>query len=325
MHEPLVVLLGPTAVGKTSLALRLARCLEAEIVSVDSRQLYRYMDIGTAKPTPEERRQVPHHLLDLLDPDQRASAAQFVTAAQAVLSELQRRGRRPLLVAGSGLYLQALLFGLMPAPAADPALRQALHAYADRYGTPALHRCLARVDPAAAAVYHPHDRVRLIRALEVSYLTGVPFSVHCQRHQRQRPRYPFVAIGLTRDRGDLYARIATRTEAMLAAGWLAEVEALLARGYRADCPGMNSLGYRELLAYLAGQATWEATVEAIKRATRRFAKRQLTWFRKMSPVHWLNLSALDETQALARILHVWQHALRHPNQETPAARDIAVG
>jgi len=302
LREPLAVLVGPTAVGKTALSLPIARALQAEIVNVDSRQLYRYMDIGTAKPTPAQRHQVPHPLLDLLLPDQKTNAAHFLQAARQTLDDLWQRGKRAFIVAGSGLYLRALLYGLMPVPAAHPSLRQELHAYADRHGTPALHRRLQQVDPAAAVQYHPHDRVRVVRALEVTYLTGEPFSLHQRRHQHQGQVYPYVGIAVTRDRQELYTRIADRTEAMLAAGWLEEVKALVAQGYTQECTAMNSMGYRELLAYLAGRTTWSETVTAIKRETRRFAKRQLTWFRKFPHLHWLNLSSLDEETAVAYIL-----------------------
>lgn len=309
LMEPLAVLVGPTAVGKTALSLPIARALDAEIVNVDSRQIYRYMDIGTAKPTPSQCRQVPHHLLDLLLPDQKTTAADFVLTARQTLAALQQRGKRALIVAGSGLYLRALLYGLMPVPAAHAPLRQELHAYAERYGTPALHRRLQQVDPGAAAQYHPHDRVRLVRALEVTYLTGEPFSLHQRRHQHQGPVYPYVGIAVTRDRQDLYTRIADRTEAMLAAGWLAEVQTLVARGYTQECAAMNSLGYRELLAYLAGRTTWSETVDTIKRETRRFAKRQLTWFRKFPHLHWLHLSSLHEAAAAACILDRLRQAM----------------
>ena len=302
LMELLAVLVGPTAVGKTALSLPIARALQAEVVNVDSRQLYRYMDIGTAKPTPSQRRQVPHHLLDLLLPDQKTTAAHFLLAARQTLEALQQRGKRALIVAGSGLYLRALLYGLMPVPAAHEPLRQELYAYADRYGAPALHRRLQQVDPVAAAQYHPHDRVRLVRALEVTYLTGEPFSLHQRRHQHQGQVYPYVGIAVTRERAELYTRIADRTEAMLAAGWLEEVKALVAQGYTQECAAMNSLGYRELLAYLSGRTPWSETVGAIKRETRRFAKRQLTWFRKFPHLHWLNLSSLHEDAAVAHIL-----------------------
>lgn len=309
MLEPLLVLAGPTAVGKTALSLPIAQALNAEIVTVDSRQLYRYMDIGTAKPSPGQRALVPHHLLDLLLPDQPSTAAQFLTTARQAIAGIRQRQKRVLLVAGSGLYLQALLYGLMPAPAACEPLRRVLRAYADQHGTPALHRRLQDVDPAAASCYHPHDRVRIIRALEVTYLTGEPFSLHCQRHQSHEPVFPYCGIALTRERADLYTRIAERTDAMLAAGWLAEVQTLVASGYTRACAAMNSLGYRELLAYLAGERPWDETVTAIKRATCHLAKRQLTWFRHMPRLRWLNLSACDEQTAVNTIIAHWQAAL----------------
>jgi tRNA dimethylallyltransferase len=303
LAKPFVVLVGPTAVGKTALSLPIAQALDAEIVCVDSRQLYRFMDIGTAKPTPSERREVPHHLLDMLLPNQKSTAAQFVVAAKEVLQDLQQRGKRALLVAGSGLYLRALLYGLMPAPAANEPLRQELHAYADQHGTPALHERLRQLDPLAAYQYHPHDRVRLVRALEVTLLTGEPFSMHQSRHH-QSALYPYVGIAISRERGELYRRIGDRTDAMLAAGWLDEVAALVAQGYSQTSPALNSLGYRELLQFLAGGITWPAAVEAIKRETRRFAKRQLTWCKKFPYLHWLNLSVMDREAAIAYILKV---------------------
>src|SRR5437870_4138677 len=309
MQEPFLVIVGPTAVGKTALSLPIAQALEAEIVNVDSRQLYRYMDIGTAKPSMAQQAQVTHHLLDLLLPHQPSNAAQFVTSARQVLEAVRQRGKRVLIVAGSGPSLQALLYGLMPVPPAYAPLRRALHGYADQHGTAALHRRLQQVDPIAASCYHPHDRVRLIRALEVTYLTGEPFSRHCQRHQDQEPILPYVGVALTRERADLYARIAERTDAMLAAGWLAEVEGLVASGYTRACTAMHSLGYRELLAYVAGEMGWPETVTAINRATCQLAKRQLTWFRKMPRLHWFNLSACDEQTAVTTIVRHLQSVL----------------
>lgn len=300
--DPLVVLVGPTAVGKTDLSLPVARALDAEIVNVDSRQLYRHMDIGTAKPTTLQRAQIPHHLLDLLRPDQKTSAAQFISVARDVLDTLQQRHKRTLIVAGSGLYLRALLYGLMPVPPAYEPLRQDLHAYAERHGTAALHDRLRQVDPVTAARYHPHDRIRLIRALEVTYLTGEPFSSHVCRHQEHEHAYPYIGIALTRHRSELYTRIVDRTDAMLAAGWLDEVQRLVSHGYTDAYGAMNSLGYRELLRYLAGQAKWPQTVTAIKQATCRFAKRQLTYFRKFPGLDWLDLSSLETQVAVDRIL-----------------------
>lgn len=302
MTEPLTILVGPTAVGKTAISIPVAQALQAEILNVDSRQLYRHMPIGTAQPTPAERAQVRHHLLDLLDPDQITTAAAFGQAAEHALQDIRERGKHPLIVAGSGLYLQALLYGLMPTPAAHAPLREVLRTYADRHGTPALHRWLQRLDPKAAADYHVRDRIRIVRALEVTFLTGVPFSTHRHRHQQRGPRYPYVAVGLTRCRAELYARIAARTEAMLAQGWLTEVNDLLRQGYDRSSHPMNSLGYRELLAYLDGQYSWPETVQAIVKSTRQLAKRQLTWFRKLPHVTWLNLSGLEESAAVTQIL-----------------------
>lgn len=302
MLEPVLVLAGPTAVGKTALSLPTAQALGAEIVNVDSRQLYRYMDVGTAKPTPAQRAQVPHHLLDLLVPTHTSSAAHFAVAAQQALRDIQQRGKRVLLVAGSGLYLRAILYGLMPTPPAWPPLRHILSAYAQRHGTAALHRRLQEVDPEAAAFYHPQDRVRLVRALEITYLTGEPCSLHQRRDQHRPCLVPYVGVILTRQREELYARIGARTEAMLAAGWLEEVRTLMAQGYTTACPAMNSLGYRELCAYLAGQASWDATVAQIQQATRRFAKRQLTWFQHLAHATWLNLSGMDEEAAVVEII-----------------------
>lgn len=302
MTEPLAILAGPTAVGKTALSLPVAEALQAEIVNVDSRQLYRYMDIGTAKPSPGQRTHIPHHGLDLLFPHEKSTAAHFLTAAQRAIEDIQQRGKRVLIVAGSGLYLQALLYGLMPAPPACVPLRRLLQRYADGHGNEALYRRLQVVDPVAAASYHPHDRTRLIRALEVTYLTGLPFSQHRACHQAQPSVVPHVGLVLTRERAELYERIAARTDAMLTAGWLTEVKTLLRRGYTRECLAMDSLGYRELTAYLAGERDWPTTVAMIKQATRHLAKRQLTWFRKMPHFVWLNLSDLPDQEAIVHIV-----------------------
>ena len=309
MVDPLVVIVGPTAVGKTALSLRLAQAIHAEIVNIDSRQMYRYMDIGTAKPTPSQQAEVPHHLLDVFLPDQLSNAAQCADLARHAIDDIRRRGQRIVIVSGSGLYLQALLYGLMPVPSANGPLRAELSAYAGRHGNTALHTLLQRADPVAAATCHAHDRVRVVRALEVTYLTGVPFSAHRSRHRTHDPLYPYVGIALTRDRADLYARIGERTDAMLAAGWLAEVEMLVAHGYTETCAAMNSLGYRELLGYLAGRTVWQGTVDAIKQATRRFAKRQLTWFSKLPNLSWYNFTRVDESAVVAKVVDALRNGM----------------
>ena len=316
MVDPLVVLVGPTAVGKTVLSLRLAKAMHAEIVNIDSRQMYRYMDIGTAKPTPSQQAEVPHHLLDVLPPDQPFTAAECEKLARQAIDDIRQRGRRVVIVAGSGLYLQALLYGLMPVPPANPSLRAELRRYSERHGDAALHALLQKADPTYAAACHERDRVRVVRALEVTFLTGVPFSEHCSRHSASEPFCPYVGIALTRQRADLYERIGQRTDAMLGAGWLAEVQALLAQGYTESCPAMNGLGYRELLSYLAGGTSWQETVEAVKQATRRLAKRQLTWFCRMQDLTWYNLSGADETVTVADIINRLRIA-PHFREETP--------
>ena len=303
MADPIVVLVGPTAVGKTVLSLRLAKALHAEIVNIDSRQMYRYMDIGTAKPTPSQQAEVPHHLLDVLPPDQTLTAAECGKLARQAIDDILQRRRQVIIVAGSGLYLQALLYGLMPVPSANPSLRAELRRYAERHGNAALHAVLQKADPTYAAACHARDRVRVVRALEVTFLTGLPFSEHCSRHSAGEPFFPYVGFGLTRHRTDLYDRIGQRTDAMLGAGWLAEVQTLLAQGYTESCAAINGLGYRELLSYLAGGREWQETVAAIKQATRRLAKRQLTWFCRMQDLAWYNLSAAGEDAVIAQILN----------------------
>ena len=316
MIDPLVVLVGPTAVGKTVLSLRLAKAIHAEIVNIDSRQMYQYMDIGTAKPTSSQQSEVPHHLLDLLPPDQPLTAAECGKLARQAIDDIWQRRRRVVIVAGSGLYLRALLYGLMPVPSANPSLRTELHRYSQRHGGAALHALLQNADPTYAAACHVRDRVRIVRALEVTFLTGVPFSEHCSRHRASEPFCPYVGIALTRHRADLYDRIGQRTDAMLGAGWLREVQTLWAQGYTENCAAMNGLGYRELLSYLAGGRTWQETVDAIKQATRRLAKRQLTWFGKMQDLTWYNLSGSNENVVVAEILNRLRIA-PHFQDETP--------
>lgn len=321
--EPLAILAGPTAVGKTALSLPVAEALNAEVLNVDSRQLYRYMDIGTAKPTLAQRSDIPHHLLDMLCPNQLTSAAQFASAARLALDDIQSRGKRVLIVAGSGLYLQALLYGLMPVPPAHDRLRHVLRLHADQAGTADLHRWLQQLDPDAAVSIHPNDSIRLTRALEVIFLTGEAFSEHRRRHQSQMALYPYVAVGLTRQRAELNSRIVERTKAMLAAGWVSEVKSLRKMGYTRSGAALNSLGYRNILDYLEGHCKWEVTVEAIVTATRQLAKRQLTWFRKMPHFDWLELSGLDDTTAIERILSLLQRRLPPPSLFPPSIYPLA--
>jgi len=287
MTCPLVVLVGPTATGKTALAVELARRLDGEVISADSMQVYRYMDIGTAKPTVGERQGVPHHLIDVVDPDQDFNAALYGEMAREAVRGVVSRRRWPILAGGTGLYIRAVTepfsFG---AATGDPDLRRRLEAEAAALGGHVLHRRLAAVDPQAAFRLHPNDLRRVVRALEVYLLTGTPLSRYQQKDRgREREFRPFV-FGLTADRAWLYRRIEERVDRMLEAGLLAEVEGLLRRGYGRQLTSMQGLGYKELAAYLAGETDYRTAVETVKRGTRRLAKRQWTWFGRVAGIHW---------------------------------------
>jgi tRNA dimethylallyltransferase len=281
-----VCLVGPTASGKSALGLDVAERLGAEIVSADSRQIYRRLDIGTAKPTAAERARVAHHCLDLVEPDVVFDAARWRAAAAEAIADIHRRGRVPLVIGGSGLYLRALLRGLCPAPPRAPALRAALEHMVAARGAPAAHRGLAAIDAAAAARIAPEDAVRIVRALEVGLATGVPLSGWQARHRFADAPYDALAIGLARAVDELDARIAARVRAMMAAGFLDEVRGLRRRGLGPEAPGLAAVGYREILTCLEGGLAPEAAADRITRATRRFAKRQRTWFRREPDVVW---------------------------------------
>ena len=275
----LTAIVGPTAVGKTALAVALAQQLGAEIVSADSRQLYRLMDLGTAKPTPAERAAAPHHLLDICDPDEPFSLAAYQELATHAIAAIIARGRPPLLVGGTGQYLAAVLEGWqVPRVAPQPELRASLERAATEHGAAALHARLAAVDPAAATQIAPSNVRRVIRALEVYSVTGVPISA---QQTRQPPPYAIRTLWLTRPREELYARADTRADAMIAAGLADEVADLRRRGYSWALPSMSSLGYIQLRPFLEGEATLAACVERLKFDTHSFIRRQEAWFRRL--------------------------------------------
>jgi len=287
MSRPRIVcLVGPTASGKSALALDVAERTGAEIVSADSRQLYRGLDIGTAKPTAADRARVPHHCLDLVDADGAFDAARFGEAAAAAIAGAAARGRRVLVVGGTGLYVRVLLHGLCPAPPRVPALRAALVERMEARGRPAMHRALATVDPEAARRIGPQDGVRLVRALEVALASGTPLSRWQARHGFGEAPYDALVIGLARPTPELDRRIAKRAETMLAAGFLDEVRRLRARGLDAGAPALRAVGYREMLACLEGRLDQAGALAATVLATRRFAKRQRTWFRREPGIRW---------------------------------------
>lgn len=293
--------MGPTASGKTGLAIELARGLPAEIISVDSALVYREMDIGTAKPSRALRAEVPHHLVDLLDPAEPYSAGRFRQDALAAMAEVRARGRVPILVGGTMLYFRALQRGLAELPQADAALRAELDAQAARSGWPALHDELARVDPVAAARIRPGDAQRIQRALEVWRLTGKPLSQLQAAGTTAPGGWRFLKLGLAPDtRASLHAVIERRFHDMMAAGFLAEVERLHGRGdLHPGLPSMRAVGYRQLWSHLTGECGLKEAVQSALAATRRLAKRQMTWLRAESELRWLSGAAEGRAAALA--------------------------
>jgi tRNA dimethylallyltransferase len=289
------VLVGPTASGKSAVALELARRRPTEIVSVDSMQVYCGMDIGTAKPTPQERALVPHHMVDVLDPGEQCNVGRFCRMARLAIREIRARGNRPLIVGGAPLYLKGLLWGLMEAPSGDAHVRARLKEELARHGRSALHERLAVADPEAAARIHPNDVQRLLRALEVCELTGLPISAG-QRQFSGRPRLSHRLVGLRRQRAELYARIERRVDETMAQGLLAEVESL--RGRLGPQAG-QALGYKELTDHLDGRISLDDAVRLIKRNTRRYAKHQLTWFRHFGLLQWVDAGPGDSPAEVA--------------------------
>jgi tRNA dimethylallyltransferase len=304
-RKPLVVILGPTAVGKSRLGIAIAKQLDAEILTADSRQVYRGMDVGTDKPPAAAREGITHHLIDLVDPDEPFNAGLFRQHATRVIEGLYQRRRLPLVVGGTGLYVRILLQGLCEAPPSDPTVRTQLSEEAREQGHEHLYARLAAADPATAAKLHPRDTSKIIRALEVHRLSGVPLSSFQAGHAfMERPFSAFV-IGLNREREHLYRRIEDRIEWQLANGLVQETRRLLDSGYRRDSPAMTGLGYRHIAAYLAGTGDRDQMVREFKRDTRKFAKRQMTWFRREPGTTWLMIDEselLEETVARARRL-----------------------
>ena len=290
----LIIISGPTGVGKTDAAIAAAEPLGAEIVSADAMQVYRQMDIGTAKPTPEQQQRVRHHLIDVVDPDEPFSAALFKEMAGARIRDLYRKKCPIFVVGGTGLYIKALTRGLFPTGAQDRAIREKLREEVEASGLEALYERLRMVDPEAAQRIHPNDTYRIIRALEVHQATGQPISRLQRNHGFQDAAYRTLSIGLTLDRTVLYDRIDKRVDAMLASGFLEEVKGLLDQGYSSTLKSMRSIGYRHVADYLEGRVSWDETVSLFKRDTRRYAKRQLTWFNADSDMEWLEPNQADE-------------------------------
>lgn len=294
------VLVGPTAVGKSAAAITLAELLSAEIISADSRYLYRGLDIGTAKPSASERARVRHHLIDVTNPDRSWSLAEYQAAALAAINDVLGRGRLPLLVGGTGQYVRAVVDGWRVPPGAPAGpLRAELEQMFATGGVEALADRLRQVDPASAAVVDLHNPRRVIRALEVVLTTGLSF---VSQRQKSPPPFEAVWLGLWLPRPELYARIDARIEAMLAAGLVAEVQGLIAQGYGWELPAMSAVGYRQIGSFLRGEGTLDDAVREIRRATRQFVRRQANWFKMTDPViHWLPASPQAPRQMADRL------------------------
>ena len=284
-----LAVVGPTASGKTWLAVQLAKRFGGEVISCDSMQVYRYMDIGTAKPTVREMEGVPHHLVDFLEPDQPFSVAEYLQLARQAASEIHGRGRLPILAGGTGLYLDAFLTNTsFTQIQRDDRLRRELEQLGREKGPDYLHRLLEQADPDLAQKLHPNNMGRVIRALEVYQLTGIPMSWHQAQSRRKPPDFQSCMIGLDcQDRAHLYDRINRRVDLMMEQGLLEEARTLKERGFSGTAS--QAIGYKELFGYLEGTASLETAVETLKQSTRRYAKRQLTWFRRNPDIHWINI------------------------------------
>ncbi|MCI9486325.1 MAG: tRNA (adenosine(37)-N6)-dimethylallyltransferase MiaA [Lachnospiraceae bacterium] len=302
MKKPLLILTGPTAVGKTSLSVKAAKRFHGEIISADSMQVYRGMDIGSAKVTREEMDGVPHHLIDVLDPREAFHVVRFKGMAQAAMNGIHERGHLPILTGGTGFYIQALLYDIdFTENDADPSYRERLESLARERGASYLHGLLRERDQKAAAEIHENNVKRVIRALEFYEKTGKPISEHNQTEREKESPYRFAYMILNRDRAELYRRIDLRVDAMLENGLLDEVKRLKAMGLTKDMVSMQGLGYKELLSYLDGEMDYDEAVRILKRDTRHFAKRQLTWFKRERQTDWLSLDGKTEEDALTEL------------------------
>ncbi|MCD6472687.1 tRNA (adenosine(37)-N6)-dimethylallyltransferase MiaA [Candidatus Aerophobetes bacterium] len=298
MLKALLIILGPTAVGKTEVALSLLKKIKGEIISADSRQIYKNMDIGTAKPSKEVREEFPHHLVDIFSPDKIFSAAEFKERAEIIIKSLQKENKLPIIVGGSGLYIKVVVDGIFVGPGANWQLREQLKERARKEGEKSLYQELERIDPLAASRIHPHDEIRVIRALEVYYLTKKPISSY--QKQRLSSLSNTLIIGLRRERALLYQLINQRVDKMIKEGLISEVESLLKRGYSENLFSLQGLGYKHIVKYLRGDYTKEEAIRLMKRDTRRFAKRQLNYFKQDKRIIWLDMEKYSSPEDVSK-------------------------
>ncbi|MGA8181165.1 MAG: tRNA (adenosine(37)-N6)-dimethylallyltransferase MiaA [Desulfobacterales bacterium] len=295
-----VVICGPTALGKTTAAIELAEIFDGEIVGADSMQIYKHMDIGTAKPTQKETARVKHHMIDIIDPDERFDARQYAALARETIEMLYHRNKLPFVVGGTGFYIKALLNGLFETESTEEHIRKGLKKEADSYGIAVLYARLCRLDPDAANKIHPNDKYRVVRALEVHARTGKPLSAYHKAHGFKDHPFVVIKIGLHIRREMLYDRINKRVDAMIGSGLLDEVKGLLAMGCSPESKSMQSIGYRHMVDFIKGDSSWEETVRTLKRDTRRYAKRQMTWFGADPEIIW---KAPDEMQDIKTLIN----------------------
>ncbi len=297
-----IIILGPTASGKTSLSIELAKKTNGEIISADSMQIYKYMDIGTAKPDEEERSGIMHYLIDEVNPDEEFSVARFKELALKYTKEILDKGKLPIIAGGTGLYINSLIYNInFSETISDWELREKLKQEAEEKGNQFLHDRLSAVDPAAAAKIHVNDLKRIIRALEVYEYTKKPISYHQEVSKAVPPEYNYIIIGLTMDRERLYQRINKRVDLMLEKGLVEEVKKLVSMGYDKNTIAMQGLGYKEILQYIRGEKLLDEVIYILQRDTRHYAKRQMTWFRRIPGVHWVNVDCMDQQEILKNV------------------------
>ncbi|HBP90113.1 MAG TPA: tRNA (adenosine(37)-N6)-dimethylallyltransferase MiaA [Nitrospiraceae bacterium] len=318
--KPVVAIVGPTAIGKSRIGIEVAKTLNTEILTADSRQVYRYMNIGTDKPSLAEQQGIPHRLIDLVNPDQSFNAGNFRQHATQDIARLHRQGRLPLVIGGTGLYIRALLRGLCPGPPANWHIRNELAQEAKIQGPAFLYEKLQQVDPDLAQRLHPNDQPKIQRALEVYRILGTPLSVMQQQHQFDDIPYPSLLIGLTMERQALYQRIETRVDWEIQKGLVEETQFLMDQGFSRELGSMKGLGYRQFSGYLAGDYSYEEAVRLLKRDTRHFAKRQMTWFQKESGIEWVTLEESDIPYRAATTIvdHITQFLCTFENSPSPA-------
>ena len=283
-----IIICGPTGIGKTSFAIELAQIFKGEIIGADSMQIYRKMDIGTAKPTPADRAKIQHHMVDIVDPDEAFDAETYATRALSIVNALHKQERLPFVVGGTGLYIKSLLYGLFDTRPADKEIRIRLKQEAEKEGRAVLYERLKKVDPVTAGNVHVNDIYRIVRALEVYEASGTPISDFQQRHGFQESRLISLKFGLHMEREQLYDRIDGRVDMMIHAGLLDEVKHLIEAGYGSELKSMQSLGYRHMLDFLDGRLDWAEAIRTLKRDTRRYAKRQMTWFKADKEITWVD-------------------------------------